>query len=281
MSALLPAGNETHDLPSGIERSDVRAASWNELIDLLYADAWQQHISRFRSSFAFRGVSDAGHDLRTTLARLGGDVLQLERHILRSFRKYAHRDAVPGDSSWNWLAVAQHYGAPTRLLDWTFSPFVAMHFATQRPEEFHLDGAIWCVDYSLTNQMLPQRLSNILDDEGQHVFTAEMLGRAAAGPREFDALATEEFVVFFEPPSLDGRIVNQSALFALKSNPVTGLDRWLGLHPHVFRRAIIPAELKWEVRDKLDQAGITERVLFPGLDGLSRWLTRYYSPREE
>ena len=48
------------------------------------------------------------------------------------------------------------------------------------------------------------------------------------------------------------------------------MDDWLERHPDLARRIVIPAELKWEVRDKLDQANITERVLFPGLDGLAR-----------
>jgi hypothetical protein len=65
------------------------------------------------------------------------------------------------------------------------------------------------------------------------------------------------------------------------SAPDKALHDWLEMHTDLSRRIIIPSEMKWEVRDKLDQAGITERVLFPGLDGLSDWLTRYYTPRRE
>jgi hypothetical protein len=92
-------------------------------------------------------------------------------------------------------------------------------------------------------------------------------------------LAKEPFLLFFEPPSLDERIVNQFALFSLLSSPEASLDEWISRHEELVRRVVIPASLKWEVRDKLDQANITERVLYPGLDGLGRWLTRYYTPR--
>ena len=105
-----------------------------------------------------------------------------------------------------------------------------------------------------------------------------MLAGSPTTLREFDELADEPFVAFLEPPSLDDRIVNQFALFSLMSSPTATLDAWLEDHPDLCRRLVIPAELKWEVRDKLDQANVTERVLFPGLDGLSRWLKRQYMP---
>ncbi len=96
--------------------------------------------------------------------------------------------------------------------------------------------------------------------------------------REFDALARNPFVVFLEPPAVDKRILNQLALFSLMSSPGATLDDWLREHPELCRSVVVPAWLKWEIRDKLDQANVNERVLFPGLDGLSRWLARYYMP---
>lgn len=259
----------------------MRVSSWNELNECLYQESWQENLRRFRSPFAFRGVSSSRYELTTSLKRLGKTSDELERHILRSFRRYARREAVAEDSIWNWLALAQHHGLPTRLLDWTYSPYVAMHFATEDLEEFDSDGAIWCIDYYRTNQLLPGTLKALLAEEGANVnvFTTEMLSRAAKTLAEFDQLSDADFVMFFEPPSLDERIVNQFALFSCMSSPRASLHQWLRQHPDVCRRVIIPAELKWEVRDKLDQANITERVLYPGLDGLSRWLKRYYTPR--
>jgi hypothetical protein len=208
---------------------------------------------------------------------LSGPFGKQEGHLLRNFRKYAHRGAVPGDSVWNWLALAQHHGLPTRLLDWTFSPYVAMHFATQDLALYGDDAVIWCVDYVKTHELLPERMRGILKEEDADVFTGEMLGRAAGSLSQFDRLANgNAFAVFLEPPSLDERIVNQFALFSLMSDVSARMEEWLEERPDLFRRIIIPAELRWEVRDKLDQANITERVLFPGLDGLSRWLRRYY-----
>jgi len=270
----------TEDVQAGqIHVDEVRVTSWNELQEQLYQDAWHESLGRFRSEFAFRGMPDASESLITPLMRLGGPYQRVEPPLLRAFRKYAPRSSVPGDSVWNWLAVAAHHGLPTRLLDWTYSPFVALHFATDDPHEFGMDGVVWCVNYTRAKEHLPAPLQRLLRDEGADVFTAELLGRGAGTLGELDRLAEESFVVFLEPPSLDDRIINQFALFALMSSATERFDEWLNNRPGLTRRIIIPAGLKWEVRDKLDQSNITERVLFPGLDGLSSWLRRYYTPK--
>jgi len=251
--------------------------TWTDLLDALYADSWNQSLGRFRSPVAFRGQPRAGEDLSSGLLRLAAgrpDVARLEIHLLRNFRKYAYGQGG-ADTVWHWLALGQHRGLPTRLLDWTYSPLVALHFATSDLALMREDAVVWAINFVEANRFLPSRLKRILDAEGSDTATIEMLGTFGS-LQEFDRLSREPFVVFLEPPSLDPRIVNQFALFSLMSSPRASLDRWLREHRALVRRIVIPASAKWEIRDKLDQANINERVLFPGLDGLSRWLTRYY-----
>jgi hypothetical protein len=259
-----------------------RPRSWSELIEQLYEGSWNPELQRFRSPYAFRGLSRENHVLSHGLVRLSAgraDIDRIESSILRAFRKYAPEHTPRGvDSIWHWLAVAQHHGLPTRLVDWTYSPLVALHFATAYPAEYGQDGVVWCMNFVEANQLLPKQLKAMLEAESSNTFTVEMLSEFPT-LRSFDALAREPFVAFIEPPSLDARILNQFALFSLMPSPATRLDEWLNGHPHLCRRVVVPSELKWEVRDKLDQANINERTLFPGLDGLSRWLERYYLPK--
>ena len=258
--------------------------SWLDVLDALYEGSWNQSLQRFRSPFAFRGLGRVNHRLTSSLARLAdgrADLHRLELALLRNFRKYAHAEAPGTDSIWDWLALGQHRGLPTRLLDWTYSPLVALHFVTEAPATFHEDGVVWCVNFVEANKRLPLRLRRILEQEGSDTFTVEMLASFRT-LREFDALGRRDpFVVFIEPPAVDRRILNQLAFFSLMSSPTASLAEWLDGHPDLCRRVRIPARLKWEIRDKLDQANINERVLFPGLDGLSRWLARYYTPTLE
>ena len=225
--------------------SDIVAATWSELMDALY-EIPKTEIQRFRSNLVYRGVGCAAWNLDTSLCRLRGDYTNIEQPMLRSFGKYAESGSIPAETLWVRLAVAQHHGLPTRLLDWTLSPRVAIHFATAQEEHLDEDGAIWCVDAAAARELLPQCLKEIL--------------------------------LFFEPPSLDSRIVNQAAIMSVMPGATLRLHEFLSDHPELWRRIIIPKELKWEVRDKLDQDNVTERMLFPGLDGLSRWLKRYYGP---
>ncbi len=251
-------------------------------MDEIYQGSWDSELGRHRSPMVFRGMPSTEMGLVTSLMRLARDagaVERIERHLIRNFQKYAAGEMAQTGSVWSWLAVAAHHALPTRLLDWTFSPLVALHFVTADAGAYDRDGVVWCVNHRETNRRLPRRLKEELESAGSSVFTVSMLESAVESLESLRQLSDHDYVLFLEPPSLDARIVNQFALFSLMSSPDRALDAWLDGNCPSTRRLIVPAELKWEVRDKLDQAGITERMLFPGLDGLAAWLTRYYAPR--
>jgi hypothetical protein len=273
--------------------------NWLDVHKHLYQDSWDPELGRHRSPYVFRGLTNTEFNLHTTLQRMGGPFEKLETPLIRNFSKYAYEHVAAtspgliftprGNSIWNWLVLARHHGLPTRLLDWTYSPYVALHFATA---ELHFqqcpaDSVIWCVDYQKTHKLLPNWLKSVLKSTVSDLFTVDMLIQVAQDITEFDKKAAKQrlpgnssdFVIFFEPPSLDARVVNQLALHSMMSSPTAILDEWLEQHSELCHKVIIPAKLKWEVRDKLDQANINERTLYPGLDGLCMWLRRYYGPR--
>jgi len=257
---------------------NLTVGSWRELDEAIADSSWYRHPHRVRSAVVWRGLARSRYSNMSSLARLSEDHPRLERHLVRNFRKYAHREA-PGPTTWDWLSLAQHHGLPTRLLDWTFSPLVALHFATAPwPDD---EALLLAVDCEGAHELLPDPARSVYEREGSLVFTTEMLAELAEDLEAFDALTEDDpFLVFFEPPSLDERIINQAAVLSTFSDASCHMDDWMEEHPELWRAWRIPADVKREVRDRLDQAHVNERVLMPGLDGLAAWLRRYYSPRE-
>jgi hypothetical protein len=257
--------------------------SWMELMKVFAEDAGRsEQLDRFRSDYVYRGMPSAEWLLETSLQRSNVQFEEIEKHLLRNFKKYAPHDSVPVDNFWYWLTLAQHHGLPTRLLDWTYSPLIGLHFCLEN----HLDferfeyAALWSVNLSKAKERLPNALKEELVNDGGFTFSVDTLLTLYPS---IDELATNEndFMIFFEPPSFDSRIINQYALLSTTLSSETIVSDWLIAHPDIYRKILIPAKLKWEFRDRLDQMHITERLLFPGLDGLCSWLRRWYWSKEK
>ncbi len=284
---------------------EVVATDWSTLQNVLSQHAQNDRNNRYRSPYVFRGVCDVDYALEAAITRFVGETgrWELEGHLLRNFLKYAQQEIDVPASPYYRLALAQHYGLPTRLLDWTYSPVVAAYFATGGRSD--VDGVIWAVDYVQAHERLPTDLREVLDRLGTDIFDADLLddvtrqlldqhtegGRKSprGGTLEmydmleaidaFVAMQSDDYVVFFDPPAIDQRIVNQAALFSSQSNPTVALDAWLERRPELYRRIVVPAGQKAEFRDRLDQLNVNRRTLFPGLDGIASWLTTYFDPK--
>lgn len=251
--------------------------NWDELQQAIFCGVWDETIMRYRNNSVYRGMAVEGWGLVPSLNRACTHDLSLEKQMLRSFRKYGYADLHGVSSFWQVLAMAQQFGLPTRLLDWTYSPLVAAHFATEDQSLYDQDGVIFCADIEKLNAQLPTPLKDMLRAERGNIFTMEMLDRLGNG---FDALTVQEdgrpFALFFEPASAVNRIANQYALFSVCSDAAVTPDT-LPVAEGCFRRIVIPHEVKLEIRDKLDYINISERMIYPGLDGICKWITRRYA----
>ncbi len=191
--------------------------------------------------------------------------------------------ATPHDK-WHWYFLMQHYGAPTRLLDWTVNPLVALYFAVRDATED--DGAVWVVD--------PWRWNR------SHV--RGLYGPAIAGWRETKGYlldleeafytdknenqTTKKWPVAIEPSHIDRRIAAQGSKFVLfgtrkdmtRSPAINRPRRERGKHA-VLDKIVVPNQIAQKLRGELNQIGINEGAMFPDLEGLGKhiaweWKTR-------
>lgn len=192
----------------------------------------------------FRGVRKLSYELVPKIGRYekfkkSSDTLSEEKYMLRLFKEQAIRfvNFTP-TSDWEWLAIAQHHGMPTRLLDWTRNALVAAYFAIQKEH----DGDS-CV-YAFKSK------TYIHIDKKPDPFTRDTVGK-------------------FIPRHVTGRITAQAGLFTIHPDPVMPFTS-----PHV-DRLIIKASFRKELKQILYKYGIHEATLFPDMDGLCRhieWL---------
>jgi hypothetical protein len=256
--------------------NETTAGSWADVEAWIADNAWARPAEGLRATLLYRGLATPRYGLESSLGRRGKSYASRERHLLRNFRKYSYRHGDGDWSEWNWLAFARHHGLPTRITDWTFSPLIALHFATLRyPKE---TGTLHAVDFNQVHDELPEKYQPFRREEGTIVFTTDMLAECAPTLADFDRDGRDRVLaIFFEPPSIEERIVAQSAAFCALSSATAHLQEWLGQHPEATRRLILPPEVKAEARERLDLNGITERLLFPGPGGVAAWLARYYA----
>ena len=242
---------------------DVLIESWDALHSAVFENVWDPAIMRYRNNRVYRGMSDGQWALTPSLNRACPQDLSLEKILLRSFMKYGYTELQGCNSFWELVAMGQQFGLPTRLLDWTYSPLVAAHFATEDIDYYDRDGVIWCVNIEDVNANLPPSLRQKLSEQRADIFTRDILEDVAHNFTSLQALSDQPFALFFEPASTVNRIANQYALFSAVSDPaVTLLDL---PESECFVRLIISKKAKLEIRDKLDYINISERMIYPGL----------------
>jgi hypothetical protein len=221
----------------------------------------------------YRGMRDAAYDLSPTLYRRKdiatfAEFSALEQKLITEF-KHRSPPFVPKlpDDDLELLFLMQHYGIPTRLLDWTENPFVALFFAleTSRLGGGGSDAAVW-----MLNPMLLNKLSlSSYSQEGILSVGDELLNGYI--PKPAPRAGGNNPVALYGVHNSQ-RIVAQRGVFVLSATnikPLNKIDEFQ-TRTDLLVKLKIPAAKKQEVFRQLFGMGITDSVIFPDLDGLAR-----------
>lgn len=217
---------------------------------------------------------------------------QSEYSILYSFMSeasgivpYSPKDIVP------WLETAQHFGVPTRLLDFTTNPLVALYFTCKGSQEH--DGAVWIVNETAYKRIFfgidaTHPTSPIPSDQIVGKIVVDEIVHQGSGDHS-EPVRYIQYPWIYKPFYRDSRMTSQSSMFMLwaaKRKKLTDFmtrNNFMSKDPSCKNQAegvlchvIIPSGEKQKLLAQLDMCGVTERFIYPGLESIGRDIKRLY-----
>ena len=243
---------------------------------------WDQLASHQKEGWIYRGQSDAKDRLKTSLERAcesWGMPLSLanktEKLLIREFQRrlYHYTAHIPSKKAYyEWLSLMQHHGAPTRLLDFTYSINVAAYFAVEKAKG---DCAVWAID---ARWAVTRSAEKYHDKKTKLLFKDPIDEKREAARGELLLNNKKELIIPMNPFRLNERLTLQKGVFMCLGNVTKSFEdnlRSLKGYQTKVNKLIIPKKLRKTAIKELYNIPVTRATLFPGLDGFAQSLSVY------
>ena len=251
-------------------------------------------------SYLYRGLANKEYELLPGLFRKQQDIFDDEGHSVENYRYLAFgkgkdifQSFIHEASNYiqlsttdysRWAEYAQHYGVPTRFLDWSRNPLVALYFACRDQKE--KDGKVWLLHAKSYDRAYPEKTAAIMD-----ISRREILDKLIQGEQCCD------YPMLYTPFYVDPRTSAQNSYFMVWGAKESRFEemfsdekyhmclpkkdsnvRSYGQHEQeaLLFSFLIYADRKQPLLRELDMVGINEKTLFPGLDGIGRYVERKF-----
>lgn len=230
--------------------------SVQELIEVLERDN-----GNYSGSHWYRGQSDEAWSLSPGYLR---ESYVPESSLIKRFKQSAALlvDTSP-NTSFDWLFLMQHYGVPTRLLDWSENPLVGLYFAVENADKSDVDAALWSLKPSELNKNAniedgeEEFFIPAFEDEELANYSVETLRQNARSQlKPLAAIATRN----------NSRIQAQHGVFTIHHHDKSPIDE-VGNGSHVVKY-VIPGDKKASIKKQLALLGFTKFQLFPELSSI-------------
>ena len=250
-------------------------------VEIKDSDELIRKINELPNNFIYRGHADSAWKLESTLERTLGDkwsselAKKCEDHYLNLFKSKYHiyngNEHEP-KSKLAWLSVMQHYGAPTRLIDFTESPYVALYFALEAYNPLlKKDLAIYAIDY---NSIMDESLSYISKRDSSFKKTRnEIIGKQDSLFDDVVDRFSYEVVWITEPLELNARIDRQSGTFLISGDTEKRIEDLLVKQIYsnvIIHKYIIPSSLYENIYALLRKMNINAKTIYGDLGGLAK-----------